>query len=209
MIGTIGSLVQGNTNRCRWLTVTSLYVIACSTTSVLLGLLLSAVGQIIWHLTATRAYARPSAIELLLVGIVAVAYAFSDIGMIKLPRPRLMHAVPVSWWRWWGPYGAALAYGAALGIGVTTEIQFGAFYVLCLWCVIQGNSVYGALLMGTYGATRSLMMFPASWGVYQHCTDSSIGFKRLLASREAAKLTIATMLVLFGAQVLSSLVFQL
>src|ERR1700686_2532885 len=122
MIGTIGSLVQGDADRCHWVTVTSIYIIACSTTSVLLGLLLSAVGQVIHYLTV-RIYVGilPSTSGLLLVGIVALAYALSDIGMIKLPRPRLMHAVPVTWWRWWKPYGAALAYGAALGMGVTTK----------------------------------------------------------------------------------------
>ena len=201
MITTIGSLVQGNADRCRWLTATSLYIIACSTTAMLLGLLLSSIGQV------TQVQRLVPTTGQLLVGIVAVAYALSDIGMITLPRPRLMHAVPVTWWRWWSPYGSALAYGAALGVGVTTHVQFGAFYVLCLWCVVKGNLAYGVMLMGTYGVARSLTMLPASWGIYRGCKDSSHGIKRLLASLGAAKLTMATILVLFGAQVLSSKLF--
>jgi hypothetical protein len=79
-----------------------------------------------------------------------------------------MHAVPVSWWRRWRPYGAALAYGAALGLGLTTHIHFGAFYVLCALAILQGDPGPGALLLGTYGAARALVLVPASWGAYCH-----------------------------------------
>ena len=79
-----------------------------------------------------------------------------------------MRAVPVTWWRRWQPYGAALAYGAALGLGLTTRIHFGAFYVVCALAVLGGEPGYGALLMGTYGAARALVLFPASWGAYRH-----------------------------------------
>ncbi len=208
MISTIGSLVQGIANRRRWLIATSIYIIACSSTSILLGTLLSTVGQAIQHLACGTSTCVPlSTVEVAPVGIVAVAYALSDIGMIKLPRPRVMHAVPATWWRWWSPYRAALAYGAALGIGVTTEIYFGAFYVLCLWCVVKGNIAYGALLMGTYGAARSLTLFPASWVVYKCCTDSSRGLRHLLNSLRTAKLIMAAMLILFGIQVFGSVSF--
>jgi hypothetical protein len=79
-----------------------------------------------------------------------------------------MHAVPVTWWRLWRPYGAALAYGAALGLGLTTRIHIGAFYVLCALAVLQGEPGRGALLLGTYGAARALVLVPASWGAYRH-----------------------------------------
>jgi hypothetical protein len=208
MICTVGSLVKGETHRCRWLTATSLYVLACSTTSALLGIFFSVIGQALRQLVGrTSASALLSTIGLFLIGLVALAYAWSDIGMIKMPRPRLMHAVPVTWWRRWQPYGASVAYGAALGLGITTQIQFGAFYVLCLWCIGKGNLVYGAVLMGTYGVTRSLTLFPASWGIYQRCSNSSLAIKKILASQGTAKLLTATLLIIFGAQVLSSILF--
>src|SRR5690349_4668718 len=134
MIGTIGFLVQETSNRRSWLLATSLYTIACITTATLLGTLLGAVGHFMRGFVGTS---LPLMGELL-VGMVAIAYAVSDVGLMQLPRPTLRYAVPVTWWRRWMPYGAALAYGAALGIGVMTQIPFGAFYVLCAWCVLHG-----------------------------------------------------------------------
>ncbi len=202
MIGTIGSLVQGINNRRQWLIAASIYILACSSTSVFLGILLSLAGYMVQCLSGGPLRSSMSEAERILVGIIAIAYAFSDIGVIRLPRPRVMHAVPVTWWRWWRPYGASLAYGAALGIGITTKIQFGAFYVLCLWCIVQGNVIYGALLIGTYGAARSLTILPASWIAYKRSTNSTHVFNKLLDLLETAKFIMATMLVLFGILVL-------
>lgn len=136
----------------------------------------------------------------------ALAYAVSDVGIIPLPRPRLMNAVPVTWWRWWRPYGAALAYGAALGLGVTTRVQFGAFYILCLWCLFKGNTAYGGALMGLYGATRALTLIPASLGVYgsNDCRTSERRLGKILRLLGSAKLIVAMGLVLFGTFVLAS-----
>jgi|GEM_PF-2969436 hypothetical protein len=206
MIGTIGSLVQGITKYRQWLVATSIYIIACSSTSVLLGIFLGLIGYLVQHLVGNSFVRAVSEYGKVLVGVVAIAYAFSDIGVIRLPRPRALHAVPVSWWRKWRPYGASIAYGAALGVGITTEVQFGAFYVLCLWCITQGNIAYGALLIGTYGVSRSVTILPASWIVYKQSTDSIQAFNKLLDARGAAKFIMAIGLILFGVLVLSDVV---
>src|SRR5947209_13199134 len=137
MIGTIGSLVQETSNRWRWLLSASLYTIACTGTAMLLGAILGAVGHLVgaWVHGAALYTAFPLA-GAWLIGLLALAYAVSDVGLLRLPRPILRQAVPITWWRWWRPYGAALAYGAALGLGVMTRIPFGAFSVLCTWCVL-------------------------------------------------------------------------
>ena len=83
-----------------------------------------------------------------LIGLLALAYAVSDVGLLRLPRPNLTQAVPITWWRRWQPYGAALAYGSALGLGVMTRIPFGAFYVLCTWCVLKGDPDLWSLAAG-------------------------------------------------------------
>lgn len=203
MACTIGSLVQGITNHRRWLSATSIYIIACTTTSVLLGIVLSIGGQLL------RLYARAtfpqavlhwlSPLAMALFCLVSVAYALSDLEVITLPRPRLMHAVPLNWWRWWQPYGGALAYGAALGIGITTEIYFGAFYAVCLWCIVRGNLVYGALLMGTYGFIRAVTLIPATHTLYKRSATVQQGIRYLLHLQETARLMMALLLVLFCA----------
>src|SRR5215212_9416824 len=169
MIGTIGSLVEEASDRRRWPLAASLYIVACLSTAALLGGVLGALG----HLARDLVCGGPGCTWLSpagawVIGTLAIAYAAADLGLIRLPRPTLMHAVPVTWWRLWRPYGAALAYGAALGLGLTTRIHFGAFYILCALAVFGGDPGRGALLLGTYGAARALVLVPASWGAYHH-----------------------------------------
>jgi len=206
MITTIGFLVQETSHRIRGFFATSLYTIACLITSSLLGALLSSIGQSIHSISCHAFFCSSiSSMDTTFLGIIAGAYAVSDAGLISLPRPRLMDAVPLTWWHWWKPYGAALAYGAALGLGIMTRVQFGAFYVLCLWCVFKGDVVYGTLLMGTYGATRALTLIPASWCVYRSHSQERV--RALLSFLSRAKLIVAIILMLFGTLLLTSSFF--
>jgi hypothetical protein len=198
MIGTIGSLVQETSNRLRWLLSASLYTAACVGTSLLLGAALAGIGGIARHSTGSL----PAGAWL--VGILAMAYALSDLGWIPLPRPRLRYAVPITWWRWWRPYWAAIAYGAALGLGVMTRVHFGAFYVLCVWCFLMGNVAYGAVLMGTFGAARAMVIFPASWGWYWHGGLNGTWLESSLFSLQRAQAIVAVVLTMFGTSLLVS-----
>jgi sulfite exporter TauE/SafE len=202
MIGTIGSLVQETANRRRWLVSASLYTVACLSTATLLGATLGAAGHLVSPVHGAALYASLPEWGAWVVGLLALAYALSDVGVMPLPRPALREAVPITWWRWWRPYGAALAYGAALGLGVMTRIPFGAFYVLCVWCVLKGDAMYGAMVMGTYGAARALVMFPASWGVYRHRGALTAWLRSPLFDVGRAQRILAVALIMFGALVL-------
>jgi len=205
MIATIGSLVQETSHRLRWILASSLYTAACASTSLLLGVVLSELGKGTRQVVCAAAGScvQPSAWMAggaALVGVLAFAYAAADTGLIHLPRPYLMAAVPVTWWRRWRPYGGALAYGAALGLGFTTRIQLGAFYVICAWCVVRADVGYGALIMGTYGVARALTMFPVSWGVYRDDGTSERRIDGLLARIWQARAVVAVILAAFGTQ---------
>lgn len=205
MIGTIGFLVQEPSTRWRWLGATSLYTIACAAAAAGLGAMLAAAGQLVLGAICADVDCRGGALAGLgLVGMLAVAYAASDAGLLRLPRPALMVAVPVTWWRWWRPYRAAIAYGAALGVGVMTRVHFGALYVLCAWSALSGDPAYGALLMGTYGAARALVLFPASWGVLCHRDTIDDWLFSPLFSLPRAQRVVAFVLMVFGVQALIS-----
>jgi len=209
MICTIGSLVQETSDRWRWLLSASIYTIACLGTSMLLGATLGALGHLLGGLVhSASVFAAFPYIGAWIIGLLAIAYAVSDLGWLRLPRPILSKAVPITWWRRWGPYGSALAYGAALGIGVMTRIPFGAFYVLCTWCVLKGDPIYGALLMGTYGAARALVIFPASWGLYRHRTAITEWLTSPLFNLWRAQRVLAIALIVFGTLVLMSAVLS-
>ncbi len=209
MIMTIGSLVQETFERKCWLIAIGLYTIACLATSSLLGALLSSGGLLLRRLSDSSALYTPAfAGGSLLIGILAVAYAISDAGFLRLPRPSVMEAVPVTWWRWWRPYGASLAYGAALGLGFTTRIEFGSFYILCLWCLLKGELLYGTLLMGTYGLVRAFVLLPVSCYAYREGADSRLFLAKFTSQRGNTKIIVAVVLILFGTALLTSTMLQ-
>jgi sulfite exporter TauE/SafE len=207
MIGTIGSLVQETSHRLRWLLASSLYTIACISSSLLLGALLGGAGHSLLQFASNASsHSWVEKGSALLVGLLALAYACSDLRFIHLPRPSVLKAVPITWWRRWKPYRAALAYGAALGVGIMTRIGFGAFYVLCAWCLLQGNVISGALLMGTYGLARALTLFPASWYVYRRGADHQTRLGHILDKAEFAQQGMALVLLLLSIEIISSFV---
>jgi hypothetical protein len=207
MIGTIGCLVQDTTNRERWLLSTSLYILACIGASLVLGALLGGAGHALRGLLqGTFVYSLVPHAGAWLIGALAILYALSDLGWLWMPRPTLRQAVPITWWRQWRPYGAAVAYGAALGLGVMTLIPFGAFYVLCALCAVHGDIAYGALLMGAYGAARALVMVPASWGAYRMRTVMALTewLRTSLFDQWLAQRILAVALIAFGTLALLS-----
>ncbi len=205
MIGTIGSLVQETSSRLRWLLATSLYTLACLTTSALLGLGLGALGRVLRAAMTAAGWVAPFPhLSLWMVGALGLAYAASDLGLFALPRPILLAAVPLRWWRRWEPYGAALAYGAALGLGVMTRVWFGALYVLCAWCALVGDPLRAALVMGTYGAARALVMFPASWGVACHRSNLDGWLSGPLFDLARARRIVAAALIAFATLMLAA-----
>src|SRR5690348_435255 len=104
MIGTIGSLVQETSSRFRWLLATGIYTVACIAAALLLGALLGFTGQGARAIAGSLGLHLPLAhASLWIVGALALAYAASDLGWLRLPRPRLRDAVPITWWRHWRP----------------------------------------------------------------------------------------------------------
>ncbi len=204
MIGTVGSLVQETFKR--WLLATSLYIVAALSASLFLGAFLGAVGYMLHYGVCGTApsCALPNAVGALPVGLLAIAYAASDLGLIRLPRPTVMDRVPATWWQKWQPYKAALLYGGALGLGITTQITFSAFYILCAWCFVNGNVAYGALLMATYGTARAVVLLPVSWRIYRDA-HSHERLGRLLSKGSVARDIQAVLLGVFGVELLLSL----
>lgn len=203
MIATIGSLVQETCKYRRWLVAAGLYAAACVTTAAVLGVAVAELG--LWARTLLASFVtvpRASWMSLVVVGGAALGYSLSDMGLIRLPRPIVMEAVPVAWWRHWRPYGAAAAYGAALGLGITTRIPFGAFYVLSALCFVQGDGLYGACLMGSYGVGRALTIFPGSWAFAAHGHDVSRFLDQRLLNSWLVQRIMAAALAVLGAEML-------
>lgn len=201
MIGTIGSLVQVTTNRKPWVGALGLYTLGMLGIAVVLGGLLGGLGSLFGSLLPLAGRNLAAILArgiLLLVALLAIAYALSDWGWLRMPRPYLLYAVPITWWRRWRPYSAALLYGAVLGLGLTTAMPFGAMYLIWLWAVVHASPLYGAALLGTYALARALTLIPISRFVYRRIGSSedrlNVVMQRLVPTRDL----LAALLVFCG-----------
>lgn len=206
MVCTIGSLVK-ETSKRRWLVASSLHTASAFAASAVLGaslgLLGGLAGNTIHYVVPGLAISPTGAV---VAGLAAGSYALSDLGWLRLPRPYLMPAVPVTWWRKWRVYRASVLYGAVLGLGVTTRIPFGAFYIVLAWCAIRGDTVYGALVMGTYGLARGVTIYPASCAVLHRLGSKEAWPEAPLLEPTRARLLAAGLLLLFASATLASAV---
>ncbi len=173
----------------------------------MLGAFLGMIGHLLHYMICGASNCQSLSIAgSVIVGLLALAYAVSDVGLLQLPRPSLMDRVPASWWQRWRPYRAAIAYGGTLGLGVTTYIPFGAFYLLCVWCVATGGIGYGALLMGIYGGVRSLALVPTSWMIYSKPMGYVKHLGWLLSQVRTAQGVLAFVMIIFGVQTILSVI---
>jgi hypothetical protein len=203
MIATIGSLVQVTSHPSPWPRAASLYTVCAGLSGAVVGALIGGLGALLrttlpapgWIGDEPRAGA-------LLAGALALVYAASDLGIARLPRPRVAAAVPVTWWRRWRPYGASAAYGAALGTGVSTRVAFGGLYALLALCLVSGPA-YGAALMGTYGLTRGFSIIPAGLALKRVGSTETL-LSTLPFQELQARLVVAFLTAAFGAAAVSA-----
>lgn len=93
---------------------------------------------------------------LLVTGVAGLVYSLRELGIVPVPLPLVRRQVPSKWRRDWPPRVAAFFYGLALGGGVSTSVYVSTFYVVAVWVVLQGSPVYGAIVLGLFGAGRGL-----------------------------------------------------
>jgi len=90
-----------------------------------------------------------------LLGILALAYALSQLGILHLPSlterfrgPNMPDQEK--------PYGRALVLGSTMGAGMGMGCPMPTYYVLLGWVVAAANPLYGAIVLGVYGLGRVL-----------------------------------------------------
>jgi cytochrome c biogenesis protein CcdA len=87
------------------------------------------------------------------LGILAVAYALTEAGVLRLPSLTARVAGP----NLPGqdrPYRRALVLGGTFGGGLGIGCPMPTYYVLLGWVVATANPLYGAILLGAYGLGR-------------------------------------------------------
>lgn len=89
------------------------------------------------------------------LGLLAIAYALSELGAFRLPSlfgrvigPNLPDEDK--------PYRRALVLGGTFGGGLGIGCPMPQYYVILGWVVAAANPLYGAILLGVYGLGRVL-----------------------------------------------------
>ena len=89
------------------------------------------------------------------LGILAIAYALSQLGAIHLPSLTARLDIP-------GmpgqdkPYRRSLVLGSTMGAGLGIGCPMPTYYIFLGWVAAAASPLYGALLLGLYGVGRVL-----------------------------------------------------
>jgi len=96
-----------------------------------------------------------------LLGVVALAYALHEVGLVELPIPGRDWQVPAHWVRHTF-YRSAVVFGATVGFGVFTRVPYASFPILLGWLFVYGNVWYGLIAGLVYGATRAISIYASA-----------------------------------------------
>ena len=89
------------------------------------------------------------------IGLIAIAYALSELGLFHIGNPAGLIRGP-------GmpgvekPYRRAAVLGSTMGAGMGIGCPMPTYYILLGWVVAAANPLYGAIVMGAYGLGRVL-----------------------------------------------------
>jgi hypothetical protein len=152
MVETITPVVHGGA-RNRYRIAVLAHVIGATTSALLLGAVLGALGSLMnapWDRWGWAA-----------VGVLAVAYLLREAAGAPIPVPQLRRQVP-EWWRtFFSPAVAAWLYGTGLGIAFATYLPSGAFVVAGAAALVSGDPLLGAAITAPFGAARALSVLKA------------------------------------------------
>lgn len=89
------------------------------------------------------------------LGILAIAYALSQLGVIHLPSltAKLKNPDMPDQDR---PYRRSLVLGSTMGAGLGIGCPMPTYYILLGWVAAAASPLYGAILLGVYGLGRVL-----------------------------------------------------
>ena len=95
------------------------------------------------------------------LGVIALAYAVHELGLIRLPVPGREWQVPAHWVRNTF-YRSAAVFGGTVGLGIFTRVPYASLPIFLAWLFVSGNVMYGVLAGLVYGAARAASIYSSS-----------------------------------------------
>ena len=93
------------------------------------------------------------------IGLIAIAYALSELGLFRIVNPAGMISGPGMPGKE-RPYRRAAVLGSTMGAGMGIGCPMPTYYILLGWVAAAANPLYGAIVMGAYGLGRVLPAVP-------------------------------------------------
>ena len=194
MVETIAPVVYGKPRDYR--IAVALHALAAAVAGALFGSLLGLIG-----LALGGPWGDPG---LIVIALVALAYAARELVGLPLPLFDRKRQVP-DWWRtFYSPGVAATLYGAGLGIGYLTFLRFGTYVVVSVAAIASGDPLLGAAFGASFGLARGLTALVAA-----RTTDADgaglvvLRLEAVAASRKPHIVNGVACLLLAGAALLS------
>lgn len=149
MIGTITPLVQGAAGRSRWTSAIVLYGVGSLVASASLGAILGVLGKVL---------ELPLHVSVIVLATLAIFLALRELGVLDFPAPRFSRQTRKQWFLVGGAERAAFLWGLDLGFGLSTTRVFSSFWLLPVGALLLADPLAGALVMGSYGLGRTLLV---------------------------------------------------
>lgn len=194
-------------------TLSALFLAASALPLAALGVGLALAGDAVLGLLDSMGARMGFAVVLYsLLGVLALAYALSELGLFSLPSltqrlagPRLSSEDR--------PYRRSLVLGSTMGAGMGMGCPMPTYYLLLGWVAAAADPVYGAIVLGAYGLGRVLPAVGLGAlivaGIERRTVSHGMTSFRLKTSGIANGLLAATgsyLVVLFGGVLLYRLV---
>ncbi len=137
-------------------TLSLVFVAASALPLAALGVGLGFAGDAVLGLLDTMSARMGFAVVLYsAMGIVAIGYALSQVGLIHLPSLTSKLTGP----NMPGqdkPYRRSMVLGSTMGAGMGMGCPMPTYYILLGWVAAAANPLYGAIVLGVYGLGRVL-----------------------------------------------------
>lgn len=134
-----------------------------------------------------------------------VAYAFREVGALRLPATDRIAAVPFSWRERYGRVHASWLYGLALGFGFSARTPYTSFHLMLVWLVAIGDPRVGLVVGVAYGLARGFTpLASAATNASPHQADTLFG---LAADMRALHIANAVTLALVGGAALGAVLW--
>jgi cytochrome c biogenesis protein CcdA len=137
-------------------------------------------------------------------GIVAIAFALKEAGVVNFTNPQCTWQVSRSWMRF-NPFAVTAGlFGFFLGFGLVTRIN-SCLYPVLVVIVLTGSAIQGALIMGVFGLVRTIPL----WLIYRRLANRDDErwdrYNSMLARvQPTTRLASALLLTVFGALFLTA-----